>query len=192
MKLIGLVIVASVFVLVPITAQTQGARNQITIIVDGHEVIFPEYGAVIVDGHTYVPVHGVFELMGFYVGARMYHTHWNLMAEFIVLRNDIFAVLLEPINDDTETMSLWVVEYDGSYLFDRPFVQYETFAHAFTGIMAGDFPYVYEVILNPPILAIDGRLMLPLRALVEMLSGTVEWDGTNRAVIIQSPAPRFH
>jgi uncharacterized protein YkwD len=61
--------------------------NDITVTIDGEEVVFADQQPAIVDGRTLVPVRGVFEQMGFYVS-------WDGEARQATLTSDDYTVII--------------------------------------------------------------------------------------------------
>ena len=136
--LLTLVVAMVAMVVLPATV----AANNVTVTIDGQPVVFADQAPVIVDGHTLVPVRGVFEALGFNVA-------WNgELQQVALLGEDVIIITI------------------GSTTF-------ETNGASFA--------------LDAPAQTINGRTMLPVRAVVESIGYTVVWDAFTATVIITSP-----
>jgi len=54
-------------------------------------------------------------------------------------------------------------------------------------LAAFDMGPLAQYVLEPPVLELNGQVMLPLRVLAEAMGGSAEWDGVNRIAIINFP-----
>ncbi|MCL2421475.1 MAG: copper amine oxidase N-terminal domain-containing protein [Defluviitaleaceae bacterium] len=142
-----------------------------TVTINGQEVVFPDHGAVIVDGRTYVPVHGIFEQMGFNVTMR------PDAEDILIIGNDAQAIV------NLSLSFAWISHYRNLFYY-HPYVLVEPVI-LIVMAAAGELD-IEEYLLEPPILEIDGQIMLPLRALVEAIGGTVQWDNENNVVMVQN------
>ena len=189
LKGIVIAILVFAFMLSPITVSAQNSRA-VRVTVDGQEVIFQEHGPIIIDGHMYVPPHEVFEAMGFYVflrpGAR----------DIILLRDDIQGVL------NMYNSIIWVSR-EPYFIYNNPYAILEP-AILIVHLAAGELDPVTEHMLYPVVWELNQQSllpiwptpdvfpilqpMIPLRALVEILGGTAQWDGHSRTAILTSPS----
>jgi hypothetical protein len=116
------------------------AEEPISVTVNGEQVIFPDQTPVIVDGHTLVPVRGLFEKLGFEVT-------WNGETRQAILTRNRQRIVITVDNDRFNSCGM-------GYSFDVP-----------------------AQIIN-------GRIMIPLRAVLQTVGYTVGWDSDTRTVLI--------
>jgi|GEM_PF-2725660 len=155
------------------------ASPVIRVTVDGRQVHFPDQQPVNIDGRILVPVRGVFEEMGF-------EAMWNperamnnsTFVEFDGRNRDI-AVLVRATTDRMTVPTINIIVPMGVSRIRR---------HA---VLAGwGESNTTEYALDVPAQIINGRTMVPLRAVVEAIGEgyAVAWDGANNTVVATTPA----
>ena len=134
----------------------------IHVTIDGVPVNFPDQTPVIVDGRTLVPVRGVFEDLGFDVS-------WNENTRMATLRRIV------SISGDSSDVPVRFTE------------------EIFITIGSDAFQYNSTLINTPqnhvldvPAQIINGRTMLPIRAVLESVGYSVEWNTFTRMISITS------
>jgi hypothetical protein len=136
----------------------------VNVTIDGEPVNFPDQAPVIVDGRTLVPVRGVFEELNFYVG-------WDESTKTVTLRR------IRSISGNSPDMLLRFTE--------------EVFITIGSDVFQYDSTLIYAPqnhVLDVPAQIINGRTMLPIRALVESIGYSVEWDSATQTVLITTGA----
>ena len=133
------------------------AAGVITVTVDGRRVNFTDQQPVIIDGRTLVPVRGVFEELGFNV-------QWQAPSNAVFIERGHPLSSISPIWD-----SIFIVIGESSFIF--------------TGRTSQGNEHIS---LDVPAQLINDRTMLPIRALVESLGYTADWDANTRTVIIET------
>lgn len=133
--------------------------NDIRVILDDKLLDF-DVQPQIIDGRTMVPFRAIFEAIGMEVEwHEEFQTIWALQNNF-ALRMDVGRNLL----------------YVGTYEWSTP--------------PRGGEPVrmhmAHSVILDVPPIIIDGRTLVPLRAIAEGIGSIVEWEGDTRTVTIIS------
>ena len=131
--------------------------DEISVLINGLRVIFPDRHPVIVSDRTLVPMRAVFENMGCYV-------EWN---------------------GDSRTVSVHRVKMENYLMItlkidDNEVKAYERYKNA-NGVFA-DKNTTFTLDVPPTIM--DDRTLLPLRAVSEFLGAGVEWLGASRTVDI--------
>ena len=76
------------------TFEAEAARD-VTVYVDGQQVFFPDQSPVIINGHTFVPVRGVFENLGFVID-------WDGSTQTVTLFRHDYTIVL-PVGSQTFT-----------------------------------------------------------------------------------------
>jgi len=143
----------------PVTAFAAPSEPPITVYVHGERVIFPDQQPVIIDGHTLVPIRGVFDALGFRI-------EWFDESQSVQIYRQ---VLVETEwGEGFRDQSIYIII--GSQRF---------YASAGTG----------EFDLAIPAQIIGGRTMIPLRAPLEAMGYELEWVGETRTILITSPTP---
>jgi hypothetical protein len=147
---------------VALTVARPREENEITVTIDGVPVNFFDQAPVIADGRTLVPVRGLFDNLGFYV-------RWN---------------------EDTRTVTLRrIVVIDG----DSPDALVRFTEEVFITVGNDVFQYDSTLISAPvnhtldvPAQIINGRTMLPIRAVLELMGYSVEWNAAAQTISITS------
>ena len=137
--------VAALVLMLGIFAPAALYAAEINVTINGEAVIFDGQGPATIGGRTMVPVRGVFEELGFYVG-------WDGATQTVTLTNDYHEVSI-TVNSD-------VFAVNGEY-------------HR----------------LEVPAQIVEGRTLLPIRAVLEGVGFFVDWDGGTNTVIITSASP---
>ena len=150
------------------------ANSTVTVTVDGEEVIFTGQGAIIVNERTYVPVNGVLEAMGFTVW-------WDHDSPAIDTFITVASQNTQAFFDFSQSVA-WV-SHDPYIAYYYPQI-FEMQYFLILLLAAGELDVTeYDI---PPMRLINGQPMLPLRAVIETLGGTAQWDGRNRVAKITS------
>ena len=137
----------------------------VNVLIDGIPVNFPDQAPVIVDGRILVPVRGVFEDLGFYV-------NWNENTKMVILRRIV------SISVDSSDMPVRFTE--------------EVFITIGSDVFQYDSTQIYTPqnhVLDVPAQIINGRTMLPIRAVIESVGYSVEWDSDTQTVLITTTPP---
>jgi len=125
--------------------------NEISVTINGANVVFDGQGPAIVDGRTLVPVRGVFEELGFEVS-------WDGDRQVAALTRDDYIVDI--------------------------FVGYLFFRLSDAGAPPESDGQTWELDVAAQI--INGRTLLPIRAVLEAVGYYVDWDGEAHTVLIVS------
>ena len=83
LTIVGIVFIISIFLELHVYAR----HNQVSVVIDGEQVIFEGQRPLLVNGRTLVPVRGVFEELGFFVD-------WNGEVQQVTLTNDKYTIVL--------------------------------------------------------------------------------------------------
>ena len=134
------------------------AENDITVLLDGNPILF-DVPPQIVEGRTLVPFRAIFESLGY------------------------------TVNWDQETQKVSgmkpVTKSDFNYLAMHIGSTEATIANLFdSNLETGE----KTVMLDVPPQIVDGRTLVPVRAVGEMSGYTVDWIAETRTVTIVSPA----
>ena len=134
------------------------ANQEITITVNGQQVIFEGQGPVIIDGRTLVPFRStVFDMLGFDERAYISDIEfWYENIRQLVMWRDGRTVIEIPVSD----ARLFVVTHFG-----------------------GDIASFYTR-LDVSARIVDGVIMVPLRAIAEAIGAEVEWIAEQSAINI--------
>ncbi len=161
----------TMFSVIGISSQQVQAKEPIKVIVNGKYVVFDEQ-PIIENGSTFVPMRAIFEALGFEV-------RWD---------NQFQLVLADMIED----YYLISVRLYGSDKMDVGYTEYtkaDTYiTNHTTNRNSKDFAtnFTNKLTLNPPYKSINGRILVPVRAIAEGSGATVKWDNETQTVIIDS------
>lgn len=158
---------AIVFIFVLLFAATAFAE-EINVTVDGVRVDFDGQAPAVVGGRVLVPVRGVFEALGW--GVTWIPEVQTVMLSQLVQQGD-FPVEMQ-INVTVGAEYFAVV-----YIGVGDFARYHG-----VGVTTREEP------LEVPAQIIGGRTMLPIRALIESMGCSVDWDSTTQTVVITTHA----
>jgi len=151
------------------TTTQVNAAQPIRVTVDGRNVVFADQQPANINGRVLVPVRGVFEELGFDVD-------WLPAGSGLgVITLDTAVLMRQPTATTNRTITISIPI--GSY--------------AFRATNPNDpFGVGLEHRMDVPAQNINGRVMLPIRAIVESigLGYVVEWDAPNNTAIITTPA----
>ena len=134
--------------------------NEVNVTIDGVQVEFADQGPAIVDGRTLVPVRGVFEALGFEVD-------WDqdTLTATLTASRDVVLWAFEEQYNTMGTNDIEVIITVGNSVFTTNGEEYE---------------------LEVPAQLIEGRTMLPIRAVLESVGHFVDWDGDTSTVVIRN------
>jgi len=133
--------------------------DEINVTINGEKVDFPDQGPVIVEGRVLVPARGVFEILG-------YEVIWNRSAHGVTLRGNGRQFIIS-INRNSFTTN-----------------QAKDFSNHPNDLFVIGLFVPVSIPLDVPAQIINGRTMLPIRAIIENLGYHVGWDENTRTVII--------
>ena len=152
---------------VPVSASTSPIRIRI----DGEFVIIPsdDQLPVIVENRTLVPLRVVMEALGFDV-------YWDDETRVVRLENEV-AVLMLPMRD---------TQQEKGFPINGTMHRHGNLYVANTLDGNGNLIQGAIIPLDAPPRLINNRTMVPVRAISEATGMTVEWDGANRIVDIQT------
>ena len=141
------------------------AANDVTVTVDGEEVVFAAQGPVVADGRVLVPVRGVFETLGFDVD-------WDAESQTATLTTSRPVVLWAFVEQYNTLVSndIEVVITVGSDSFTVTKSLNEVFE---------------EIELEVPAQIIGGSTMLPIRAVLEAVGNYVSWNEATSTVAVR-------
>ena len=134
----------------------------IHVTIDGVPVNFPDQTPVIVDGRTLVPARGVFEDLGFDVSWNE-NTRMATLRRIVSISGDSSDVPVQFTEEILITIGSDVFQYN-STLINTP----------------------QNHVLDVPAQVINGRTMLPIRAVLESVGYSVEWNIFTRTISITS------
>lgn len=152
------------------TQEVQASESEIKVMVNGEYVKFDE-PPILENGIVFVPMRAIFESLGFEV-------RWD--NEFqLVLADLIEDYYLISVRLYSDKMSVGYTEY----------LKAETYITNHTNNrkkeeMSTNFNSTVN--LNPPYKNINGRILVPVRAIAEGSGASVKWDSTTKTVIIDS------
>lgn len=132
------------------------AQNGIKVMVYEKEITFQDQGPIIEDGRVLVPIRGVFEKLGKGEASNEFKVSWDEKTSTATIKNKWYTVTI-PANASSFTVT--TNKWDGT---------------TETKTITPDVP---QKIVN-------GRILIPLRAISEAVSADVDWDSqTNTAKI---------
>lgn len=136
--------------------------TDITVQVDGEKIDFSIYGAYpyIENGTTMLPFRSIFEALEGEINTDMYNQHKFIT--FVQLEDNKKYLL--AVKQNEKELHTQVYEYNDDGTYER-----KRFS-------------IYEV----PIVNVDGRLLVPVRAISECLGYDVDWDGNTRTVSVDT------
>lgn len=151
--------------------ETQAKENQIKVMVNGEYVVFDEQ-PILENGSVFVPMRAIFEALGFEV-------RWD----------NEFQLVLADLIDDYYLISVRLYGGDKMSVGYTEYLKAETYITNHTNNrkreeMSTNFNST--VTLTPPYKNINGRILVPVRAIAEGSGASVKWDGTTQIVIIDS------
>ncbi len=175
---IGIVLVfTTIFYDVNVKQISGSELPTLTVEIDGVEIDFSKYGAepFIENGSTYVPLRSVFEELGFEV-------RWD----------DEFQLVLADLISDYYLTSVRLFAGNQIQVGYTEYTKAETYLinhtnNRKTEDMATHF--TNTTTLEPPYQNIDGRIVVPVRAIAEGTGAKVEWDNDTRTVMIDNTNP---
>ena len=162
-------------------------QSPIRVIVDGLELSFYDQEPITVDGRTLVPVRDVFESLGWEVD-------WNEETATVLL--SIFLEIAMDLNDETSSAlqnrhygvrsSVYIVIQIGA-----PYFYVKSTVHYFDVSEMGASDLLIPVrstsishSLDVPAKIVGGRIMLPIRKILESVGYVVEWDYETQSIKI--------
>lgn len=154
--------------------ETQAAtstNDTISVIVNGTAVNFTDQQPTLVDGRTLVPVRGVFEALGFEV-------EWNGERQEVTLSRYIINDGYLSDSPIGTHLGLEIITIS----IGREYFQLEQVGTIFNRAF-NDTP-IPPIPLDVPAQIIGGSTMLPIRAVLEVVGYSLDWDGANQTVII--------
>ncbi len=154
-----------------LSSQVVQAKEPIKVMVNGEYVVFDEQ-PILENGSVFVPMRAIFEALDFEV-------RWDNQFQLVLA-------------DDIEDYYLVSVRLYSGNKMDIGYTEYtkaETYiTNHTTNRNSKDFStnFTNKVTLNPPYQSINGRILVPVRAIGEGSGATVKWDGATQTVIIDS------
>ena len=138
---------------------TVSASDEISVYLDGELLTF-DTAPQIIDGRTMVPMRGIFETFGTTV-------QWDERYQRIIVTGR-----------GSWTYVLEIGEYQIEYLHPTMGMEDETHGFVFEMVLEGRI----EIDVAPQI--VDGRTLVPLRAVSEVFGAGVQWNSDTRTVTI--------
>lgn len=166
--LLMLILILSVSMFVPIISSAK--TNEITVSIDG-EIIDFDVEPQIINGRTMVPMRAIFEKLGATV-------EWDKETETITSNRayEYLGFITEKeivLQIDNPTMHVKGTEYD---IYENEEFQFED----------EEYSFEEDVTLDTPAFIVDGRTLVPLRAISEAFDLYVGWDDDTNTVIIST------
>lgn len=160
MKKILSILITAAMLITPLTAAYSDGDIRVTL--DGAELTF-DVPPQIIENRTMVPMRAIFEALGAEV--EWYENTRTVGASKYSDDNNRVRIIL-PIGSGEMQKSLEWVGQDAAEVLEKN-----------------------TVTLDVPAQIIDGRTLVPIRAISEAFDCDVEWDGENQTVIITSAQP---
>lgn len=138
------------------------AAQPVRVFIDNTQVFFSDVQPIIINGRTMIPLSSVLKKLGL-------RYQWSEKDQSIYILNKKIMCYKLTVNSLT-------VEY------------YEVFDDTSNDIMhmtQFNGPHYYSYLLNPPIV-INGRIMVPLRAISEIAGYNISWDDMNSIAAIHT------
>ncbi len=154
-----------------LSSQEVQAKEPIKVMVNGEYVVFDEQ-PILENGSVFVPMRAIFEALDFEV-------RWD---------NQFQLVLADQI-EDYYLVSVRLYSGDKMDVGYTEYTKAETYiTNHTTNRNSKDFStnFTNKVTLNPPYQTINGRILVPVRAIGEGSGASVKWDGVTQTVIIDS------
>lgn len=159
-----LAVLCAVMLLLGLCPATSFAEPEITVLLNGSKMVFPDQAPVIVNGRTLVPFRAIFEAL-----------HCN-------------------VEWAAETRGVYATFQDGTYLrvlsmfIDNPLIMYQDGFLDASGAMASSITTNAKMLDVAPTILND-RTVVPLRAVSEILGATVTWQDETKTAFIEEGAP---
>ncbi len=168
--LLTLAMVMMIGIVTP-SQDVQAKEKQIKVMVNGEYVVFDEQ-PILENGSVFVPMRAIFEALDFEV-------RWD----------NQFQLVLADLIDDYYLVSVRLYSGDKMDVGYTEYTKAETYiTNHTTNRNSKDFStnFTNKITLNPPYQSVNGRILVPVRAIGEGSGATVKWDGATQTVIIDS------
>ncbi len=157
------------------TQEVEAKESTIKVEVNGEYITFDE-PPVLENGSVFVPMRAIFESLGYEVS---WNTEFEAVESAIEKENYLITMALYKGNQMNLTYKEYKTDYkkfDGGRSTDRQPIDCST---DFTNITT----------FNPSYKNVNGRILVPVRAISEGTGADVKWDGATQTVIIDSSNP---
>ncbi len=151
--------------------ELQAKESEIKVMVNGEYVKFDE-SPILEDGRVFVPMRAIFEALGFEV-------RWD----------SEFQLVLADLIEDYYLISVRLYSGDKMNVGYTEYKKADTYIINHTNNRKSQDMSTYfnnKTTLTPPYKNINGRILVPVRAIGEGSGANVTWDSTTKTVIIDS------
>lgn len=147
------------------------ATEQIKVMVNGEYVAF-DTQPILDNGSVYVPMRAIFEALG-------YEVKWNKEFEIVesALMEDNYLISMTLYSGNQ--MNVKYAEHITEYKVSPSRVDYRFDEDC-------SVQFINKTTFSPGYKNVDGRILVPVRAISEGSGASVKWDGANKTVIVDS------
>jgi len=158
--------------------------DNVRVVLNGVELEF-DVPPTIINGRTMVPMRVIFEALGFEVEWFEWDWDYGLDSRILAFTQRMFFILFEEYGDDFALPEAPIVIasyelYDIIIQIDTPYMTVFDWFNPHSDL----FENVIKLDVPPQV--VNGRTLVPLRAIAEATGATVEWNEETKIVTIET------